>query len=182
MKSFVCAVLFFGTVQAQNVVEPWFSFSTGVGISSAANSSVAASVGETFSGASRNGNVAVYSGFFSAVAGQSFVTSVNHEVALPLSFELYQNYPNPFNPSTTIRYDIAQRSRVTIAVYNLLGQQVVVLVHDEKSPGRYTEVWRGNNDEGSQVASGVYFYRIQAQSIDGAERDFVMTKKLVLVK
>jgi len=76
---------------------------------------------------------------------------------MPLRYQLDQNYPNPFNPSTTIRYALSLRSHVTLSVYNTLGQLVSTLVSGEEEPG-YHEV----RFDGSNVASGVYFYRLQA--------------------
>ena len=86
------------------------------------------------------------------------------------TFALEQNYPNPFNPSTTIRYSLPERSQVTLAVFNTLGQQVALLQNGEEEEG-YHEV----KFDGSKLASGVYLYRMQAGSC-------VETKKLLLVK
>ena len=89
---------------------------------------------------------------------------------LPTEFSLEQNYPNPFNPSTTIRYELPHASRVSLKVYNTLGQEVATLVNETKPAGVYTVQF----DAGS-LASGVYFYRLQAG-------DFVEAKKLVLLR
>jgi hypothetical protein len=88
----------------------------------------------------------------------------------PKEFTLEQNYPNPFNPATTIRYAVPHRSRVTLMVYNTLGQQVAELVNNEVDAGSHTVQFDGSN-----LASGVYYYRLQT----GA---FVETKKLLLVR
>ncbi len=93
----------------------------------------------------------------------------------PLSFALWQNYPNPFNPQTQIRYALPQNCDVKIIVYNLLGQTVRVLVHEHQSAGYKTVHWDGEDERGVEVATGVYFYRIQAE-------DFVQTKKMLLLK
>jgi hypothetical protein len=90
--------------------------------------------------------------------------------AIPAHVALMQNYPNPFNPSTTIRYSLPHRTRVTLGVFNILGQQVALLQNGDQDAG-FHEV----RFDGSGLASGVYFYRIQAG-------DFVQTKKLALVK
>jgi photosystem II stability/assembly factor-like uncharacterized protein len=86
------------------------------------------------------------------------------------SFELLQNYPNPFNPSTTIRYGLPSRSQILLTVYNALGQQVAILQDGEQDAG-YHEV----RFDASRLASGVYFYRIQAG-------DFSQTKRLLLLR
>jgi hypothetical protein len=81
-----------------------------------------------------------------------------------------QNYPNPFNPSTTIEFVIGQSSLVSIAIVDLLGQEVAVLANDVKNPGTYTVSW-----DATGFASGVYFYRLKAGS-------FVETRKLVVAR
>jgi hypothetical protein len=88
---------------------------------------------------------------------------------VPASFALAQNYPNPFNPSTTIRYALPHRSRVSLIVYNTLGQQVATLVNGEVEAGYHEVTFNANG-----LASGVYFYRMTAG-------DFVQTKRLVLL-
>jgi len=89
---------------------------------------------------------------------------------LPSRFELQQNYPNPFNPSTAIRFTLPHTSFVMLAVFNTLGHQVATLIEGEQEAG-YHEV----HFDGSRLASGMYFYRIQAGS-------FVETKKLLLIR
>jgi len=85
-------------------------------------------------------------------------------------YRLDQNYPNPFNPTTTIRYGLPQRSSLTLSVFNTLGQKVASLVNETQNAG-YHEV----KFDGSNHASGVYFYRLMAGS-------FVQTRKLLLRK
>jgi hypothetical protein len=104
------------------------------------------------------------------LANSAEVTSVPLAAATPSSFELMQNYPNPFNPTTTIRYALSHRSHVTLTVFNMLGQQVALLVTGEIEAG-YHEV----DFNGSFLASGVYFYRLQAEG-------FTETRKLCLVR
>jgi hypothetical protein len=89
---------------------------------------------------------------------------------IPQRISLRQNYPNPFNPSTTIEYGLPRSSRITLAVYNALGQLVATLVDQNQEPGVYRTVWGA-----SSVPSGIYFYRLRAG-------DFVQTKKMLLLK
>ena len=98
------------------------------------------------------------------------VTSVQHAANVPMSYALFQNYPNPFNPSTTIRFQLATKSRVTLKVYDILGREVETLVDGALDTGLHQVSF-----EASRFASGVYFYRIQAGS-------FAATKKLILLK
>jgi hypothetical protein len=94
---------------------------------------------------------------------------------IPSQFELSQNYPNPFNPTTTIKYQIAQDTRVTLEVFNMLGQKIATLVNGTQSAGYYNISWNGMNSFGQQVSSGVYIYRLHAGS-------FVKTLKMNLLK
>ena len=95
---------------------------------------------------------------------------------IPNTYELSQNFPNPFNPATTIQYGLPNHERVTLKVYNLLGEEVLTLVNNEqKEKGFHVAIWDGRNENGSIVASGIYIYRLTAGS-------FVMTKKMALVK
>jgi hypothetical protein len=94
----------------------------------------------------------------------------NKPKKIPLSFVLNQNYPNPFNPSTTIQYAIPNPEHVILKVYNVLGKEVATLVNGNKSAGEYNISFNGSN-----FASGIYFYRITAGS-------FTDTKKLILLK
>jgi photosystem II stability/assembly factor-like uncharacterized protein len=88
---------------------------------------------------------------------------------------LVQNYPNPLNPTTTIQYSLQSRSNVRLVVYNILGQIVADLVNTEQAAGWNQVVWNAN------VASGLYFYRIEAVSISDGKR-FVDVKKMLLLK
>jgi len=89
---------------------------------------------------------------------------------VPTRFALRQNYPNPFNPSTTISFDLPRRERVTLRLYNAIGQQVAELVNQSMPAGRHEVVW-----EASSVPSGLYFFRLEAGN-------YTAMKKAVLVK
>ncbi len=98
------------------------------------------------------------------------VTSVENKPDIPLQYSLAQNYPNPFNPTTTISFEISHQSYITLKVYNVLGKEVATLLNGEKSAGKYNVEFNAGG-----LASGVYFYKLQAGS-------FVQTKKLILMK
>lgn len=97
--------------------------------------------------------------------------------SIPTSYLLYQNYPNPFNPTTTLRYSLPTDSRVTLKIYNLLGQVVAILVNGIVSAGYQSAQWNASN-----MASGIYFYRIEATSIANPSKTFMQVKKMVLMK
>jgi hypothetical protein len=103
------------------------------------------------------------------------------EGVLPKSFSLGQNYPNPFNPTTTIRFEIGAASGVqeavptTLKIYNILGQLVRTLVDEPKTPGVYYQTWDSKDEQGTKVASGVYFYQLRVDKYND-------TKKMVLLK
>jgi len=92
-------------------------------------------------------------------------------MSLPKAFIIDQNYPNPFNPATNIQYHVKVGNRVTIRVFNALGQEVETLLDEFRSPGTYTLSW-----DASALASGTYFYRLEAGG------DPVQVKKAMLVK
>ena len=101
----------------------------------------------------------------------NMLVDVNDELSkTPSNFNLSQNYPNPFNPSTLIRYQIPSQSFVSIKIYDALGNLIQDLVGEDKAAGSYELEFNA-----SKLASGVYFYRIQAGS-------FVQTKKMMLVR
>jgi hypothetical protein len=95
---------------------------------------------------------------------------VGEPYSSPFTFGLEQNYPNPFNPSTSIKYQIPSTNFVTLKVYDVLGREIATLVNEVKQPGTYAVQF-----DGSGLASGIYFYKLQAGS-------FADVKKLVLVK
>jgi flagellar hook assembly protein FlgD len=109
------------------------------------------------------------------VSDQPVGVEGDNDGELPLTFDLKQNYPNPFNPSTIISYQVPQSELVNLEVYNALGQKVRTLVNEVQETGHYQIAWNGNNDSGTQLASGIYFYRISAGS-------FVKVMKMVLLR
>ena len=101
----------------------------------------------------------------------SYSDVVNVDVtSLPIQFELAQNYPNPFNPSTTIKFSIPQSSNVTLKIFNTLGQEVSTLINQNMESGVHTI-----NFDASQLNSGIYFYRLDADQ-------FSQVRKMTLIK
>lgn len=102
-------------------------------------------------------------------------------VDMPKKFALKQNYPNPFNPTTTIRYELPVQARVTIKIYNILGQEVFTLVDRTVEAGFHEAMWKGLNKANHAVSSGVYIYRLTAQALNGKDT-YTQTKKMMIVK
>ena len=109
-----------------------------------------------------------------ALANPGDVTGVGGD-AVPAAVYLSQNAPNPFNPVTTITFGIRETSHVTLAVFDATGRQVRGLVDGQREAGRHQEAWRGLDDRGRTVASGVFFYRL---TVAGE----TLTRKMVLLK
>ncbi len=109
------------------------------------------------------------------------ITGVQEPVpgSVPVAYSLDQNYPNPFNPSTQIRFSLPVASGVHLVVYNVLGQEIATLMNGVVPAGQTVVVWDGRNGAGAPVASGVYFYRLQANS--GAA-SFSSVKKMLLLR
>lgn len=108
--------------------------------------------------------------------GQTFAVAYDPDhVVLPKELTLYQNFPNPFNPTTEIRFFLPERARVTVQIYNVLGQEVRTLLAEDRPGGFHQIVWNGRNDSEKAVASGMYFYTVRtpARSI---------TRRMLLVK
>lgn len=99
---------------------------------------------------------------------------------VPREFALSQNYPNPFNPHTVINYALPVESKVTLKVFDLLGQEVRTLVNDAQPAGYKSMAWDSRSDRGLQVASGVYFARLDATGKNG--QTFTHVLKMLLMK
>ncbi len=106
-----------------------------------------------------------------------YVQQMSDEILenIPSTFSLSQNYPNPFNPVTKLDYNLPLRSMVNISIYNVLGQEIKILVNGVKEYGYHSITWNGQDNLGKEMASGVYFARITSQG-------FTKTRKMLLVK
>jgi len=99
-----------------------------------------------------------------AAATVSSIGATPSEAAVPEYFALHQNFPNPFNAATAFRFDIGGREKVatTLKVYNVMGQQVAVILDEECLPGRYTLRWDARDEKGQPLPSGVYVVALRA--------------------
>lgn len=116
------------------------------------------------------------------VAGDTISVTVNPLVGLepvagnvPQEYSLSQNYPNPFNPNTTISFQLPEASSVQLTVYSVLGQKIRTLVNDQLPAGVHQAVWDGLSDQGFQLSSGIYIYRLETPA-------FQKFRKMILLK
>jgi uncharacterized repeat protein (TIGR01451 family) len=109
--------------------------------------------------------------------GTSDSASITLKLYLPQQFELLQNYPNPFNQATSITYQLPQDAFVLLNMYNILGQEVATLVNGMRLAGAHTVQWKGKGKNGTDLPSGVYYYRL---TVNGHSQPEI--KKLVLLR
>ncbi|MEA3288205.1 MAG: carboxypeptidase regulatory-like domain-containing protein [Candidatus Marinimicrobia bacterium] len=132
------------------------------------------SVGQTYyymvAAVDANGNIGEGTNVIS-----TSIVSIDDAELLPTAFGLTQNYPNPFNPTTTIEFALPQAAHVSLEIYNLLGQRVRTLVSGYMQAGYINTSWDGLNQNGQELSSGTYIYRLKTA-------DLSFTKKMVLMK
>lgn len=155
---------------------PWYVLAPGCGrISSGSYTMKYNSIGQVFTDNAQGGSYKIYSGYISK--GSSHYTEVKEieEDQVPYSFELFQNYPNPFNPTTNIRFSLPRSGHVRLDIYNILGRRVRTLVDEALLAGHKLVTWDGKDENGNDVSSGIYFYRLQTGN-------FSQARKMILLK
>ncbi len=121
----------------------------------------------------RKGNIWSSLSKWAGIGNFSVATAINeNSKELPSGFLLEQNYPNPFNPTTVITYQVSTVSRISLKVFDVIGNEIATLVDENKNPGTYNFQFSSYN---SNLPSGVYFYRLEAKG-------FASTKKMLLIK
>lgn len=109
------------------------------------------------------------------VVSYAIPSGIHEKDYIPKIFILSQNYPNPFNPETTIKYYLPKASPISLIIYNILGQEIKTLVNEIKPAGYYEIIWNGTNNNGINVSSDIYLYRLLAG-------EYVRTKKMILIR
>ncbi|OGU41471.1 MAG: hypothetical protein A2315_01750 [Ignavibacteria bacterium RIFOXYB2_FULL_35_12] len=167
--------LFAATAFSQEQI-PYSVFSNMGGIYSNADNKILSTLGESVIGNATNSSNQVLSGFWN-VYKQNVITSIEDEETVPIQFKLEQNFPNPFNPTTKISWQSPVGSLPdgkagwqTLKVYDVLGNEVAMLVNEERAAGRYEITF-----DAVHLSSGIYFYTLRAGN-------FVEMKKMVLIK
>ena len=157
-----------GVILSTNSGVSWSDVSTGL----ATNYIMALGVSDSF----------VFAGSFVGGIWRRPLSEVFTSVRLiddtyPSTFYVQQNYPNPFNPTTTIQYQLPSARRVSLKVYNLLGQVVATLTDKIESAGYKKVSWNASN-----FASGVYFYRLDAAGVNDPGKKFTSVRKMLLIR
>jgi hypothetical protein len=111
----------------------------------------------------------------SALTGETWTKEITIAVSSPEKFEVFQNYPNPFNPSTTISYQLTADSKVNLKIFNMLGQEVALLVDGDRLAGYHQELW-----DATRFSSGMYIYQVIAS--DDHSKQQIDRKRMMLLK
>jgi hypothetical protein len=119
-----------------------------------------------------NGNRKAYAAWWlwTSLAGWNGISGIDNGTIVVNSYALHQNYPNPFNPSTSIEYRVGSNENVTLKIYDVIGNEVAVLVNEQKPAGEYNIEF-----DAAYLSSGVYFYQLTAGK-------FIQTRKMILIK
>jgi hypothetical protein len=131
--------------------------------------------GQPVAGACGSSGYVAFFGFWQPVLVSPTAAEEIESPDLPIKFSLEQNYPNPFNPTTAIEFSLPRSGWARLKVYDILGRLVTVLVDESLPAGAYRVIWDGRDLNGSEVASGIFLYRLEAS-------DLAMTKKMLLLK
>ncbi len=144
-------------------------FGNGGTVISGANHQITSTVGQYGIGVTENSNNILKTGYWYQTG--KLVTSIEEKPEnLPTDYQLEQNFPNPFNPSTTIQFSLPKKSLVTIKLFNVIGNELAVILNEELLPGVHKVVV-----DGGQLLSGVYFYQMQTEK-------FTEVRKLIILK
>jgi Secretion system C-terminal sorting domain len=155
----------------------WSSFGSGTIVQSDKGTNVVSMLGGPFVGSGSAGSIVLTSGFGTYILSKGVVSGIaNLRLGVPAVYSLSQNYPNPFNPSTTIEYGLPSTSTVQLTVFDILGRNVATLYNGVQEAGYQRLRWD------APVSTGIYFYRIDATSVQNPERRFMQVKKMLLIK
>mgnify|MGYP001213835098 FL=1 len=164
MRSFISTVvLAMVTLSGQDTSKTFYVLPS-VSVDAAGDTfSVVGSLGEWVSQISSSIRYDLDSGFWGSMTER--VLGIEEETILPVQFSIVSAYPNPFNPAISIGMEIPKLSDVTFSVYDIRGRKVFSLLRKGISPGRYDFLWRGVDNSGRHLPSGVYFFMISDSHI-----------------
>jgi len=170
-------IAYAGTLQEGNCTpESWAAFS-------AALTSAEAARDQNYS-STVSADTALTEAFVSLEAAIDglVIVSVAGDGGYPKAFTLSQNYPNPFNPTTKISWQLAVGSNIQLRIYSILGEEVTTVIDERQEAGYHSAVWDGRDDNGNEVASGIYIYQLSVTSPTGTSDNFVSTRLMVLMR
>ncbi len=151
-----------GETSAQQI--PWYVVGSGATMTSGGSITLYGTIGQSAIGTVEGGSTTAHLGFW--------IPGINRTSDAPTEpvagNATLRNYPNPFNTTTTIFYQVAERSQIRIRVYDLSGQLIKELVDEVREAGSNQVVWDGTDDNGREATSGSYVYKMDVQSTDGA--------------
>lgn len=174
--SVVILLIMCGRGNAQTKIV-WSSFSSGTIAHHDEGMNMVSILGDPFYGSGSACSIFLSTGFGTYILSKGVVSGISNPMqGVPAVYSLSQNYPNPFNPSTTIEYGLPFASKVQLAVFDVLGRNIATLYDGEQSAGYQRLRWN------APVSTGVYFYRIDATSVQNPERRYVHVMKMVLMK
>jgi len=124
----------------------------------------------------------VYAVIDSVEYGNPVNSVQNQNESVLKEFHLHQNYPNPFNSITIIPYELPQRSRVEITIYDISGRKINTLISGGVNRGTHNITWDGTNQSGQPVSSGVYFYTLKATALNNSSETYSESAKLLLLR
>ena len=168
----VLACLFLFSGLSAQTISKWQAIGSSGGIANDSQNDTKSLAGFISGGGSGDGTNTHWGGIRFDVI---LAVDIENTILVPNEFALHQNYPNPFNPSTSIEYSLARHSKVSLTIYNILGQKVTKIVDTDQEAGQYAINWDALDDNGNETASGIYFYKIVAG-------DFTQIKKMLLLK
>lgn len=172
----VILLVLYGRGQAETKIV-WSSFGSGTSVQNDKGTNIVSVLGGPFVGSASAGNIVLSNGFGTYILSKGVVSGVsNSRQGIPSVYSLSQNYPNPFNPTTTIEYGLPSASKVRLTVFDVLGRNVATLYNGEQGAGYQRLRWD------APVSTGVYFYCIDATSLQNPERRFVQVMKMLVMK
>ena len=113
----------------------------------------------------------------------NFPTGIEDRISsVPNTISLEQNYPNPFNGVTEINYSLADNGKVKLAIYDILGREIITLVNSNQNAGSHSATWFGQNSQGMDVVSGIYFYKLTFGSKESGNTKSSIIKRMLYLK
>ena len=177
LKIIIFVTLIIVTVAFSQYRCDWNVMCNGGGVMTSTNFNTAVTINQTAIGSLTGTNMLAYLGFWYPGIGTGIMEDKGTEIIDPniRVTKLYNAKPNPFRTTTTIRYSLSDKAKVSLLVYDITGRLVTTLVNGNINPGIYSINWNGRNERNQQVSTGVYFYQLKT-------KDYTKTNKILLTQ